>query len=74
MLLAHPSQHHFEVVQELVEGANMPASPARQTVSPLIIGVNGTTPACKPGPEPIVATAVLGETVYDQESPLGLGR
>ena len=51
-----------------------PRSPVRAAVTAMIVGVHGAAARREPGADVVVAAAVLGEAVHEQQHALGLRR
>ena len=71
MLVAQQGEEAIEIVQEVVEAADVAPRALRAPVSLLIEGVDGAAPRGEPGSEALVAPAVLRVAVDHAQHPLG---
>jgi hypothetical protein len=74
MLAAYDLQEPAEIVQVFGELPYVAARPLRTPVASVVVGVDRISLRGEPGAESLVATAVLGVTVHDDQSTPGLDR
>jgi len=67
-MFAYEAQHCFEVIEIVGELSEMTARSVRPPVADEVVGVHRTAALGKPGPEVLVASAVLGETMHQQQA------